>query len=306
MTSTEIAPTDESTETTEPQAPSQDESTEAPVEKKAIRLAPLPDSVLNPTPTKVKTIALGAIFAAKADETNALLDDFANIREAQAKAESALEKSDHPLAIEYRKVSTAVDQTVKALENDSDEAKEIQKLKEIIAAKVKEARELQRTKRSEAQAAVTGDVVSEFNPDELTQKLTDLNTVLVTMKKVLADENPDLSKWNVIDPGRAMGKKGSRKGKTGTKRPRLAYAFIDDVEVVKSGKFVTTTDVAKKLGIADVGNLNTLMFQAVGNPDQIPATEFHFPVTVQNVEHQIRVAGRTSSDAEESADDSAA
>jgi len=83
------------TETTE------SETAEAPKESetKQIRLDPLPNSVLNPEPTAVRTIALGPVFAQKVDETNSLLDEFAEIREANAKAAEALDKSDHPLAI---------------------------------------------------------------------------------------------------------------------------------------------------------------------------------------------------------------
>jgi hypothetical protein len=287
------------TEAAVTEAPTESETAEAPKESetKQIRLAPLPNSVLNPEPTAVRTIALGPVFAQKVDETNSLLDEFAEIREANAKAAEALDKSDHPLAIEYRKIKSATDQAVNSIENDSDEAKQIKQLKEAIAEKVKAARAQLTEIREKAQTEVTGSIVSEFDPEALSQKLTDMNTVLQTMKKVLASENPDLSKWNTIDPAKAAGKKGSRKSaKTGTRRPRLAYAFIDDVEVVASGKYVTTSDVAKKLGVTDVGNLNHLMFQSVGNPDQIPASEFHFTVTVGNpgVDHTIRVAGRTA------------
>jgi hypothetical protein len=292
-------PTEETPVTETNETPSTPEVAAKP--PKQVRLNPLPESVLHPAPTAVKTIALGSVFSSKVDETNALLDEFASIREAFERSTKALETSDHPLAIEYRKLHTATNETVKALENDSTEAKEIAKLRDIIAAKVKAAREVDKAKRDEAQKEVTGSIVSEFDPETLSQKLTDANTVLLTMKKVLADENPELSKWNVIDPSRAQGKKGGKGSgsrKSGTKRPRLAYAFIDDKPVVATGTYVTSSNIAKELGVNDVGNLNSLMFQAVGDPDSIPATEFHFNVIVNGKEHTIRVAGRTADSSE--------
>lgn len=285
MTEAVQTETNESTESTEP-------------ETTKVRLKELPDSILHPSPTAVKTIALGPIFIAKVEETNQLLDEFASIREAYNKSNEALDKSDHPKAVEWRQLKAATEATIKRVQTESDEAKQIQKLQEIISKKVNDARDNLKNVRASAQAEVTGNLVSEFDPETLSQRLTDQNTVLTTMKKVLSDENPELSKWSTIDPAQAQGKKSSRKSTTGTRRPRLAYVFVDDVEIQASGKYVTSTDVCKYLGITDVKSLNTLMFGAVGDPDQIPSTEFHFPVTVQGKEHQIRAAGRTTSDAE--------
>ena len=279
------------------------DTTSTPTTKKSkVEMPALPDAIRNPAPTQPKTIAMGSIFLAKYDEANDVLEEFAKIRRAKDESKKVLETSSHPKAVEYRSIKAETDSTVKHIEEESDEAKEIKRLKQIIADKVKSAREAQEKVRIEAQQEVTGEIVSEFDPTTLAQKLGDINSVLNSLKGVLKDEVPELAKWNTVNTNAALGEKGSsgKRGSTDVKRPRLRYAFVDNVPVEPApGKdYPTATQVSKVLGIKEVGHFNSLMFQACGNPEQLPYEEFHFQLEVNGQPHTVRIAGRTGSDEE--------
>jgi hypothetical protein len=208
------------------------------------------------------------MFLAKIQEGQAIVDKFAQVREARNQLDKKIENGSTPEAVAYRdtlaRANTKLTQ-IKEDEKYNDQRAEIAeleaKIKVIsdemnadIKARSGKIRELVAKAKEAAQIAEVGQVVTDVDPAQLAKDLTDVNTIITGFKNLLQPENEGLKGWRVLSHGSVTGNSAGEK----PWNPRLGNAKVNGnpVAPAKGKDYPTLENVAEVIGV-DKGHLST-------------------------------------------------
>ena len=233
----------------------------------ALTYPAVPSSVSDPD-TGPTTAAFGAMFLAKIAEGQAIVDKFAQVREARNQLDKKIENGSTPEAVQYRDTLARANSKLTQIKEDEKydgqraeiaelEAK-IKVIKDAVDADIKERsakiRQLVAKAKEAAQIAEVGQVVTDVDPAQLAKDLTDVNTIITGFKNLLQPENEGLKGWRVLSHGSVTGNSAGEK----PWNPRLGAAKVNGnpVAPAKGKEFPTLENVAEVIGV-DKGHLST-------------------------------------------------
>jgi hypothetical protein len=208
------------------------------------------------------------MFLAKIAEGQAIVDKFAQVREARNQLDKKVENGSTPEAVQYRdtlaRANTKLTQ-IKEDEKYNDQRAQIATLeaqikviKDEVDADIKarsgKIRELVAKAKEAAQIAEVGQVVTDVDPQQLAKDLTDVNTIITGFRNLLLPENEGLKGWRVLAHGSVTGNAAGEK----PWNPRLHSAKVNGnpVAPAKGKEFPTLENVASVIGV-DKGHLST-------------------------------------------------
>jgi len=233
----------------------------------ALTYPAVPASVSDPD-TGPTTAAFGAMFLAKIAEGQAIVDKFAQVREARNQLDKKIENGSTPEAVQYRdtlaRANTKLTQIKEDEKYDAQRAQiasleaAIRAIKDEVDSDIKarsaKIRELVAKAKEAAQVAEVGQVVTDVDPAQLAKDLTDVNTIITGFKNLLQPENEGLKGWRVLAHGSVTGNSAGEK----PWNPRLGAAKVNGSPVApaKGKEFPTLENVAEVIGV-DKGHLST-------------------------------------------------
>lgn len=221
---------------------------------------------------------------------------FETVREAESRANKALEESEDPAAVAFREAKEATDAAIEQIKAERDS--QLDSIRKLFAEKTKNVTDQLKAKEKETLAQIQADAVSDIDVTALVENYTTKLAAAKILANNLKEQCPELQSWFKSLPTRTSQANGSGTVRTvDSWTPRLISAVVTDPDGNSQNIEPSTLGaIAKVVGGSRKGHQQQLL-GAVGSPDNLsvdPENPSVYSVTHNNKVYTVAVVGRDS------------